>query len=540
MIAPKSAELEWAFLDANAPFAYTARLSPSQRVSQMNQSLVNTRPSLQWQSQYTIMALVAVSFLVRLLFQSSQDLLVQEAYYWNYAQHLDFGYLDHPPMVAVLIFLSTKLFGMAEWAVRIAALLCWGVAAWFTHRWSERMAAGSGMMAVLLLAVLPFFFILSLIITPDIIVTACWAAACYYLYLALVEEQAAAWLGVGVSLGLGMLSKYTIALLALPIFFYLLGVPEARQWFLRKEPYFALVLSILIFTPVIYWNATHDWVSFAFQSTRRFSAHFKFGLPAFLGLLLLFLTPVGLKGLYQLLQRSDNSRVSAKARFFLFSFTLFPLGFFAIFSLNHQIKFDWIGPTLLPLLPWFASQVSMRSAWMKTAIVLVCLYSLLTLFLVFGMGYLPNLKLFSKIIDWQQFTISMNHLARDVEKSEKTLPYLAALDPYNTNSELAYYQSRLTQTGQLEKAYPLQAAHLIGMNSLMYRYWLPKDNMAGKTVIFISKRPQLLAHVAKQVHMQSDMKTVWTKRANAAGKAVPYYVQVAKLPAKPSANRSGS
>lgn len=58
-------------------------------------------------------------------------LLVEEAYYWNYAQHLDWGYLDHPPMVAVLIKACTFLFGTNEFGVRSASLFCWFISAFF-------------------------------------------------------------------------------------------------------------------------------------------------------------------------------------------------------------------------------------------------------------------------------------------------------------------------------------------------------------------------------------------------------------------------
>ena len=50
-------------------------------------------------------------------------LIPEEAYYWNYSQHLDFGYLDHPPMVAWLIWLGSKFAGDTEFAVRIGAFL---------------------------------------------------------------------------------------------------------------------------------------------------------------------------------------------------------------------------------------------------------------------------------------------------------------------------------------------------------------------------------------------------------------------------------
>jgi 4-amino-4-deoxy-L-arabinose transferase-like glycosyltransferase len=49
------------------------------------------------------------------------------------------------------------------------------------------------------------------------------------------------------------------------LFFYLLSWSEGRKWLSRREPYLALVLGILICSPVIYWNGQNDWMSFRFQ-----------------------------------------------------------------------------------------------------------------------------------------------------------------------------------------------------------------------------------------------------------------------------------
>ena len=48
----------------------------------------------------------------------------QEAYYWTYAQHPDFSYFDHPPMVAWLIWVGTKVFGDGSVGLRAGTWLC--------------------------------------------------------------------------------------------------------------------------------------------------------------------------------------------------------------------------------------------------------------------------------------------------------------------------------------------------------------------------------------------------------------------------------
>jgi dolichol-phosphate mannosyltransferase len=61
--------------------------------------------------------LIAYSVVLRLVYAGSVELMPEEAYYWNYSRHLDFGYLDHPPMVAWLIRLGTALFGQTEFGL---------------------------------------------------------------------------------------------------------------------------------------------------------------------------------------------------------------------------------------------------------------------------------------------------------------------------------------------------------------------------------------------------------------------------------------
>ncbi len=65
-----------------------------------------------------IYLLIFAFILIRLCFIFNNDLIVEEAYYWNYAEHLDWSYLDHPPMIALLIKFGTILFRHHEWAVR--------------------------------------------------------------------------------------------------------------------------------------------------------------------------------------------------------------------------------------------------------------------------------------------------------------------------------------------------------------------------------------------------------------------------------------
>ena len=186
--------------------------------------------------RWDIFCLAAVGYavLLRLFYLGVPELLFEEAYYWNYAQHLDIGYLDHPLVVAWLIRLFIELFGNTEFAVRAGAFLCWLVTAGFVTRLTRELFGRSvACRALALAALLPAYFFFGFFMSPDAPVTACWAAAIYFMYQAVINEKPRAWLGVGIALGLGMSSKYTIALVGAAFVLFVLFDRPARQWLSR-------------------------------------------------------------------------------------------------------------------------------------------------------------------------------------------------------------------------------------------------------------------------------------------------------------------
>ena len=484
-----------------------------------------------------VFILVAISFLIKLLCIGTNNLLVEEAYYWNYAAHLDIGYLDHPPMVAVLIKLSTLLFGLNEFGVRMPSILCWIITAFFSMKLTELIKPQATPYALFLLAILPFFFLHSLVITPDIPLIACWSGALYFLYRALVLHQATAWYAAGVWLGLGLLSKYSIVLLGPATLLYLLFVPKARLWFGRKEPYMALLISALLFTPVIYWNATHEWASFAFQSTRRLQATYSFSLHQLVGLFIVFLTPLGVLGFVRLFKKSTPERrlVNRETLSFFKLFTLTPLLVFSLFSATHMIKFNWIGPGLLAVIPWLAilmenGEPILKNAWSITAVLLLMIYSAMLFCITFGTPVHLNQALFSKYIAWDDLTRQVHAIAKGVEETTQSAPLIVPMDLYNIGSELAFYQAKFFHQGDINTMYKIMGRDRFGHESLMYQYGSKNENVSGKILILISEKSSDFAapEVTERVTAQSEPKALWSHSQGAHQNIRKYYYQVVR------------
>ncbi|HEY0339545.1 MAG TPA: glycosyltransferase family 39 protein, partial [Steroidobacteraceae bacterium] len=352
--------------------------------------------------------LVVCVALLRLIYSSQVELLPEETYYWNYSRHLDLGYLDHPPMVAWLIHAGTTLFGETAFGIRSGAIVCSAIASVYVYRLTRDLFDDdSALVALVFMQALPFFFFSGLMMTPDVPLTAAWAALLYYLEQALIRGRASAWWRAGLGLGLGLHSIYTFRMLAPVAVIFMVWDSQSRRWLRHWLPYASLVLALAIFSPVIYWNATHEWASLAFQTSRRLAESPRFSLHKLILSALVLLTPVGAVGLVATLwgKQNDPAELLRRRRFMQFS-VLLPLAVFFVFSLRHEVKLDWTGTLWIAALPVLASVVRetdatgvrawTRSAWPPTLAILLLIYGAALHYLVLGLpgvGYGSHMEL---------------------------------------------------------------------------------------------------------------------------------------------------
>jgi len=490
-------------------------------------------PELRW--NLITWAVVAYVLCLRLVYLGGPDLLQEEAYYWSYAQRLDIGYLDHPPMVAWLIWLSTSVFGDTEFAVRLPAFLSGLVAAVFVFKLSRNLYGGGvARRALGVFAVLPVFFICGFLMTPDAPLIACWAAALHYLERALLGRHSRAWLGVGAALGLGFLSKYSIGLLGLATLVYVLLDRPSRAWLRQPAPYLGALLALLICSPVILWNAQHDWASFAFQSTNRLAGDFHFSLPQLVGSMLLLLSPTGFfaaagallgkGGIPPVASGSvhapaDEIGASADRRRFELIYTLVPLAVLMLFSLTRAIKLNWTGPIWLVLVPWLGyflcsgrvpqgSRLLQRihRLWPATmaGIMLTLAIMLHVLTLAFPLQLYPAR---SSLIGWHDLADQIERIEDRIEQETGQEPMVVGMDKYGITSRLAFYRtSVLKQRGPLGREESLNGTigrHVVGLSSLMYQWWQLRPAVPGSMLILVDEDPENLTKRSVERHFES-------------------------------------
>lgn len=190
-----------------------------------------------------------------------------EAYYWMWAQHLDIGYYDHPPLVAWMIALTTGLFGDSVWALRLPSVIAWGGIAFVCFDMGRSLFDSrlAGWLSVLVVTSLPILQIGFHIVGPDAPLLLFTALTYWCVYRAMTGSGPRWWWGAGLCLGLALLGKFTAVLLPLTVLFALLHHAQGRRQLATPWPWLASALAALVFLPVVIWNYQHDWMSFGYQ-----------------------------------------------------------------------------------------------------------------------------------------------------------------------------------------------------------------------------------------------------------------------------------
>src|SRR3981189_601895 len=110
-------------------------------------------------------------------------------------------------------------------------------------------------------------------VAPDVALIP-FAVAMVWALIRLVESgDARWWLAAGVFAGLALLSKFTAVMLVPAVLAFMLIPDWRRRWLTGPYPWAAGGIAVALFSPVLVWNAQHDWASFRFQSVRAVATH---------------------------------------------------------------------------------------------------------------------------------------------------------------------------------------------------------------------------------------------------------------------------
>jgi len=211
---------------------------------------------------------VLVTLVVRVALADVVGLAPDEAYYLTWSRRLAAGYLDHPPAVAWLIALSTKLFGETALGVRLPAVILGGLVLPAALLWLGREAGldarGRSLLA-LAAVVQPLGVAAGLLITPDVPLILFWTSSAALVLRATRTRSSVAWALAGVAVGGALLSKHSGWVLMASVAIGSIVEPAARSQMRTRGPWLGIVSAIVVASPNLVWDATRGFPSLLFQ-----------------------------------------------------------------------------------------------------------------------------------------------------------------------------------------------------------------------------------------------------------------------------------
>ena len=207
---------------------------------------------------------------LRLLAAGTVHLTEDEAYYRLWAQHLQLGYLDHPPMIAWWIRAGELVLGDTPLGIRLVPALASGLTTWLIGDLARRLGAepGTAFRAALWYNATLTVCLGGMLAIPDAPASLFWTITLWALARFWAGRHPGWWLVAGLAAGLAVLSKYSGLFLAPGVFLWLLTIPNGRAELRRPWPWAAAALAVLVFAANVVWNAQHHWLTFAKQFGR--------------------------------------------------------------------------------------------------------------------------------------------------------------------------------------------------------------------------------------------------------------------------------
>jgi hypothetical protein len=213
-------------------------------------------PPVAWQ---LLLGVAAATVALLLIVASRYGYHRDELYFLEASRHMAWGYVDQPPLSVAFVWLSRMLFGDSLEGLRLFPALAMGAAVVVTGLMTRELGGGrfAQSLASLSLAMCPFL-IAGHFAGPTVYDLVFWALALWLVIRILRTGATRLWLLVGLVVGVGLLNKETMLFL---LFGLAAGLIVNRQWRTFASPWVwaGLAVAVLIWSPVLIWEARHGW-----------------------------------------------------------------------------------------------------------------------------------------------------------------------------------------------------------------------------------------------------------------------------------------
>jgi len=476
-------------------------------MTHQNTSFVSTPPQLTRRLDLAAAGLLIALTLFRFWYDTQHELLQDEAYYWQWSRQLDWGYYDNTPLMAPIIRFFTFLLGTNELGVRAGATVCALIAGCFIYALAKRLLGPVVALAAALLAnVVPLFAAGSVIMTQDPVQLALWAAALYVVHRALTDRPRW-WIGAGILAGLAAEAKLNALLLLPSVFLYILLSPVMRErWLRRPEPYLAGIVALLVLSPFLWWNHTHEnafWIHAHAMSSRGSGHDGAKWVLRFLGDQAVLMSPfVFLTYLYALYDGFKwGMNEKEEAYLFLWCPTFVALGVIVVTALKSKVEGNWAVDSYISgliltaavLVRCWESRVTVKRFWVGASATLALVLAVTALFP--GVLYTAGVKFLKATDDRTNELYGWRQMAGRVVQEKAAMggdSFVFGIN-YRMPSEAAFYLPGHPQTYSL----------FLNYKASEYMFWESQAALKGHNAIFLNDTDN-------QYHFD-DLRAVFTR-----------------------------
>ncbi|MDH4231627.1 MAG: glycosyltransferase family 39 protein [Nitrospirota bacterium] len=439
------------------------------------------------------------------------DLTPDEAHYWEWSRHIDWSYYSKGPVIAYLIYLGTALFGDTVFGIRIFAVVLSAVSSLLVYLTARDLYdKKTGFASALLIQIVPLYAVYGVLFTIDSPFMFFWILSLYLFHKILQRQGHGApgkridhyWILLGVSAGLGLLTKYTMAFFYFSAFLFMLASKDNRKLLNTAGPYMAVIIGLTVFSPVIYWNAANEWVTLKHTAGQ---AHVAEGLRIspkrffeFIGSQIGVITPVLFALVSISLWRMRKDRKGA----FLFWFSVPTIAFFVLKSLQGKVQANWALPGYAAGFIAFSAHYIRNIESSKRGMKLLVSSGVLLALLVTSFAHFPSILRLpqkkdptSRLVGWRELGHEAGMVYRELSQSA---PAFIVSDKYQVSSELAFYTD-----GQ-----PATYCINLGRRMNQYDLWPGFESFIGYNAVFVRTSQDDLPEEVKEAFGHCDKKPV--------------------------------
>ncbi|MDP3112288.1 MAG: glycosyltransferase family 39 protein [Thermodesulfovibrionales bacterium] len=397
------------------------------------------------------------------------DLSPDEAHYWEWSRRLDLSYYSKGPMIAYLIAVGTAIFGDNIFGIRIMAVIFSALSSIALYLLGKRLFdERTGAAAAILMQIVPLYSAYGILFTIDSPFIFFWILSLLLFWEAVRAEdriqnpefigqqsippqpplnkegiKGGVWIVLGISIGLGLLTKYTMAFFYVCAFLFLFTSKQHKNILRTKWPYISLLASLIVFSPVIIWNFSNDWVTVRHTAGQAHVAEgFNISIISFaefVGSQLGVITPI----ILILMAYSLFKLRKEHAGHFLFWFSVPFFLFFFLKSIQAKVQANWALPGYAAGFIAFASLFVAKWETLRKGVRIAVIAGItLALFTTAAAYCLPVLKLpsgldpSSRIRGWKELGTEISRLSDELSAEG---PLFIFSDRYQVSSELAFY-----------------------------------------------------------------------------------------------------